>query len=262
MASIILIHGAFTGGWLWRFTAQSLAQLGHEVHRPTLTGCGERSHLLRPELSLAMHVQDVAQLLFHEDMERVVLVGHGYGGMIASALAHRHSARVAGVVQLDGVLPERGRCYAETVGRGDPALRSLPASADWLAPPPPAESFGLTCREAVRWLAVRLQPFPRACLTDPYPYGSRDSGLPCAFLRTTGQRRGNAGGQAARASLRRIRVSDLPGGPLPMVTQAGTLASSLSVLALQMAGAEPPEAKAGPGRAARRNSCRKDEDDM
>ncbi|GFK95780.1 Pyrethroid hydrolase [Fundidesulfovibrio magnetotacticus] len=260
MASIILLHGAFTGGWLWRFTAQALDRLGHDVHRPSLTGCGERAHLLRPEISLAMHVQDAAQLLFHEDLDRTLLVGHGYGGLIAQALAHRHSAKVAGVVLLDGALAERGKCYAEAAGRADLAVRAMPASADWLVPPPPPESFGLTCREAARWLSVRLQPFPRACLTDPYPYGGRGQELP-RFLVRTALPGGAKAAPAARAALSRVKVVEFQGGPLPMVNQAGTLAELLSGLA----GAISPAREAGAGEGSaptRRGACRRGGEDL
>lgn len=224
MPPLVLIHGAFTGGWIWRRAVRRLAALGHESFAPTLTGCGDRSHLLRPETSLAMHVEDVAQLLFHEDLERAVLAGHGYGGMIASAVAHRHGGKVAGVIHLDSLVPERGATFLDTLGR-----QAVRAGSDWLVPPPPAESFGITCKEMVRWLSVRLQPFPRACLETPYPYGRRDRSLPSVYIRTSGHAGDGAiRAQAARAALSKARVAELPTGPLPMVTNPGKLAKVLA----------------------------------
>ena len=230
MAAFVLIHGAFTGGWIWSRTARALSKLGHEVHRPTLTGCGERSHLLRPEIALAMHVEDVAQMLFHEDLDQAVLVGHGYGGLIASAVAHRHSGKVMGVVHLDGVVPERGLSFWETSSRGAGRMHGQNGS-DWLVAPPPAESFAVRCRDLERWLSVRLQPFPRECLSTPYPYGSRDRDKPCVYLRTTGREDPAAKAQAARASLAGMRVEELATGPLPMVTNPGRLAKALEAVA-------------------------------
>lgn len=231
MASFVLIHGAFTGGWIWGRTARALSTLGHEVHWPTLTGCGERSHLLRPEIALAMHVEDVAQMIFHEDLDQVVLVGHGYGGMIASAVAHRNGGKVAGVVHLDGVVPERGASFLETWGRVGGSVHARQNGSDWLVAPPPAESFGVECRDLARWLSVRLQPFPRACLSAPYPYGARDRNKPCVYLRTTRRQDQAVKAQAARASLQGMRVEDLATGPLPMVTNPGCLAKALEAAA-------------------------------
>lgn len=234
MTTFILIHGAFTGGWIWGRTARALAALGHEVYRPTLTGCGERSHLLRPEIALAMHVEDVAQLLFHEDLEQAVLVGHGYGAMIASAVAHRHSGKVGGLVHLDGVIPERGASFLESSGRAGGRAGARSDGSDWLAAPPPVEGFGIECRELARWLSVRLQPFPRSCLTAPYPYGGRDRDQPAVYLRTTVLADPAVKTQAAKASLRGIRVAELATGPLPMVTNPGKLAKVLDAVAREM----------------------------
>ena len=249
MAAFVLIHGAFTGGWIWGSTVRALSKLGHESLRPTLTGCGERSHLLRPEITLPMHVEDVAQLLFHEDLDRAVLVGHGYGAMIASAVAHRHGTKVAGVVHLDGVIPERGASFLDTAVRSGMRLPLRQDGTDWLVPPPPAESFGLTCREMARWLSVRLQPFPRSCLAAPYPYGSRDRELPGVYLRTTGLGDQPGKVQAAKAALLTMHVAELPTGPLPMVTNPGCLARVLDAAAAEMgvSGVGGP----GPGRRTR-----------
>lgn len=234
MATFVLIHGAFTGGWIWGRTAKALRALGHDVHRPTLTGCGERSHLLRPEIALTMHVEDVAQMLFHEDLEHVVLVGHGYGGMIASAVAHRHGGKVLGVVHVDGVVPERGASFLEASGRGAGRMSMRQNGSDWLLAPPPAESFGVKCRELARWLSVRLQPFPRECLSTPYPYGRRDRDKPCVYLHTTSMEDPAIRTQAARASLMGMKVDELATGPLPMVTNPGRLAKTLDSVVRRM----------------------------
>ena len=234
MTTFILIHGAFTGGWIWGRTAKALAKLGHEAFRPTLTGCGERSHLLRPGIVLAMHVEDLAQHLFHEDIDRAVLVGHGYGAMIASAVAHRHSGKVAGLVHLDGVIPDRGASFLDALGKGSPRLNARQDGSDWLVPPPPAESFGIECRELARWFSVRLQPFPRACLASPYPYGGRDRDQPAVYLRTTGLEDPAVKTQAARATLKGMRVAELATGPRPMLTNPGRLAKVLDAAAREM----------------------------
>jgi len=244
MATLVLIHGAFTGGWIWGRTARALSKLGHEVYRPTLTGCGERSHLLRPDIVLTMHVEDVAQLLFHEDLDRVVLVGHGYGAMIASAVAHRHSGKVGGVVRLDGVVPERGAVYMNVAGRTGGRVSSGYDDSDWLVPPPPTENFGIECRELARWLSVRLQSFPRSCLSASYPYGPRDRALPGVYLRTTGLEDPAIEAQAAAAALSGMKLEELPTGPLPMLTNPGRLAKTLDAAVQNMSlAAESPRGR-------------------
>ena len=75
MATFVLVHGAFHGGWCWRKVATHLRAAGHEVFTPTLTGLGERHHLATPAVDLATHVQDVVNLLDWEELQGVVLVG-------------------------------------------------------------------------------------------------------------------------------------------------------------------------------------------
>jgi hypothetical protein len=52
MAVFVLVHGAWHGAWCWRRAAKVLTQAGHEVFAPTLTGVGERSHLLKSDVNL------------------------------------------------------------------------------------------------------------------------------------------------------------------------------------------------------------------
>ena len=89
MATFVLVHGAFTGGWHWQRVRRHLQKAGHEVYTPTLTGAGERGHLLSRDIRLAVHVKDVTSLLFHEDLHDVVLVGHSYGGVVITAVAEQ-----------------------------------------------------------------------------------------------------------------------------------------------------------------------------
>src|SRR5512135_1409802 len=89
MATYVLIHGAFHGGWCWKRVTSRLIAAGHDVYAPTLTGLGERSHLISPAIGLDTHVQDISSLLEYEDLRNVVLVGHSYGGMVISGVAEK-----------------------------------------------------------------------------------------------------------------------------------------------------------------------------
>ncbi|MBI2855061.1 MAG: alpha/beta fold hydrolase [Chloroflexi bacterium] len=77
MATYILVHGSFHGGWCWRWVAPILRNAGHEVYTPTLVGLGALSHLISSRIDLDTHINDIANLLFCDDLSDVVLVGHG-----------------------------------------------------------------------------------------------------------------------------------------------------------------------------------------
>ncbi|MGH8724055.1 MAG: alpha/beta fold hydrolase, partial [Burkholderiales bacterium] len=113
MTTFVLIHGAWHGGWCWRFVRPLLK--GHEVFAPSLTGLGERKHLVRADIGLDTHIEDVAALLEMEDLKDVVLVGHSYGGMVITGAAARAPARIQRLVYLDAFVPESGKCALEYV---------------------------------------------------------------------------------------------------------------------------------------------------
>lgn len=108
MATFVLVHGGGHGGWCWQPVSRRLRAAGHDVHAPTLSGLGERRHLLSPETGLGTHIEDIAQLLFHEDLRDVVLVGHSYGGMVITGAAGRSPDRIARLVYLDAAIPAHG----------------------------------------------------------------------------------------------------------------------------------------------------------
>ena len=117
MAIYVLVHSAWAGGWMWRSVARELRAAGHEAFTPTLTGLGERVHLANPEIDLDTHVLDVVNLVRFERLERVVLVGHSYGGMVISGVAERVPASIARLVYLDAFVPRSGESVADQLGR-------------------------------------------------------------------------------------------------------------------------------------------------
>ena len=130
VAAIVIVHGAFGGGWEWREVAALLRARGHDVYTPTLTGFGERVHLATAETSLETHIQDITNLLRYEDLYRVTLACQSYGGMIATGVADRVPERLTHLVYLDALVPEDGQSshpphsafvlasLRETVGKG------------------------------------------------------------------------------------------------------------------------------------------------
>ena len=101
--TFVLVHGAWHGGWCWKKLTPLLRVAGHQVFTPTLTGLGERSHLLSPAVDLTTHIKDITAVLEYEDLQDVVLVGHSYGGMVIAGVAEKacdasRTARVSGCV--------------------------------------------------------------------------------------------------------------------------------------------------------------------
>jgi pimeloyl-ACP methyl ester carboxylesterase len=98
MATFVMVHGAYQGGWIWKPVATRLRAKGHVAYAPTLDGCGERRHQVRPGITVATHAQEIADFLFYEDLRDVVLAGTSSGGMVilkAAELARDRIARVS-----------------------------------------------------------------------------------------------------------------------------------------------------------------------
>ena len=108
MATFVLVHGAWHGGWCWRDVATELRAAGHDVHVPTLSGCGEKARLAA-HVDLSLHVEEFAGLLYFADLREVVLVGHSYGGLPVSGAAARFGARIARLVYLDAFVADDGQ---------------------------------------------------------------------------------------------------------------------------------------------------------
>jgi pimeloyl-ACP methyl ester carboxylesterase len=138
MACYVLVHGAFHGGWIWKRVANKLRAAGHTVLTPTLTGCGDRYHLLTREVGLATHVQDIEQTLQHEDVQDAILVGHSYGGTVITVAAGRQAARIKKLIYLDAQAPVDGQTASLALAEGtSEKLTELSTADNWVLPPLP-----------------------------------------------------------------------------------------------------------------------------
>jgi pimeloyl-ACP methyl ester carboxylesterase len=113
MSNYLLVPGGGWRGFVWRLVAERLRAAGHGVFTPTLTGLGERSHLASPQIDLHLHNQDIPGVLAHEDLYRVVLVGHSYGGMGITGVAKQASERLSHLVYLDAMAPQDGQACVD-----------------------------------------------------------------------------------------------------------------------------------------------------
>ena len=118
MATFLLVHGGWAGGWQWREVASLLRAAGHDVFTPTLTGLGERVHLASPDVGLDTHIQDILMVLEYEELRDVILVGYSYSGMVITGVAERAPARLAHLIYLDAFVPRDGEAMLEMLGPG------------------------------------------------------------------------------------------------------------------------------------------------
>jgi len=170
MTTFVLVHGAWHGGWKWRFVAPILRRAGHEVFTPTLTGLGERAHLARPGIDLDLHVQDVVAVLEMEDLRDVVLLGHSYGGMVVTGVADRAPERIRRLIYLDAFVPENGKCLLDYVEHAVPeraaAFRKEGEQHGSVAPPP-LSLWGIVKPEHIAFAKPRENRHPFLCFTQP-----------------------------------------------------------------------------------------------
>jgi pimeloyl-ACP methyl ester carboxylesterase len=172
MTTFVLVHGVGHGGWCFQPVARLLRAAGHEVHTPTLTGLGERSHLLDDRVDLELHIADIVNVLRFEDLHDVVLVGHSYGGTLITGVADRAGDRIAKLVYLDAGYVGNGQSVADTLGPVVEALRGAGTVVDGmeLILLPDADGgpfYGVTDPDEQAFLRGRLTPFPWACFAQP-----------------------------------------------------------------------------------------------
>lgn len=163
--SFVLVHGSYHGGWCWRRVADILEGRGHKVYAQSLTGLGDRSHLLSKAINLETHITDIANLVRWEDLKDVCLVAHSYAGFPASGALERIHDRVAAIVWLDAFLPENGQKqidYASAYGRAS-MLQAL-AKGEISISPPPAKAFS-TSEKDYAWLNSKMTPHPISTAT-------------------------------------------------------------------------------------------------
>lgn len=161
MANFVLVHGAWQGGWCWRDVTAALIRAGHRAHAPTLTGVGERAHLLSKDITLETHIADVIAAIEAEEMNDVVLAVHSYAGMIGTAVADRMPGRIAHLVYVDAVVPKPGESWSGTHSRAtrEQRLGAAAAAPDFAFPAPDPAVFGLA-DEQYEWVKRRQTPHP------------------------------------------------------------------------------------------------------
>ncbi|HEX6339587.1 alpha/beta fold hydrolase [Umezawaea sp.] len=171
MTTYVLVHGAWHSGRAWDRVVPLLESAGHRVYAPSLTGYGDKAHLLGPEVGLDTHVDDVVGLITGEDLTDVVLVGHSYAGLVVSSAANRVPDRIGRLVYLDAMVPEHGETAADVMPMSRFLIDlALGSESGWRVPPLPETPdglFGVTDPDDLAWLRSMLSDQPVLCLQQP-----------------------------------------------------------------------------------------------
>ncbi len=179
MATYLICHGAWSAGWAWKKLRPLLRAAGHEVFTPSYTGLGERAHLAHPLVDLETHVQDMLGVIEAEDLTDIILVGHSYGGMVATGVADRVPGRLRHLVYLDAFVPADGQSLSDLVG-------ATPSSAPvegWLLPPLPSAPD--TSAEDLAWTLPRRRHQPLRCFTQKLRLARAAPGCPRSYIHCT-----------------------------------------------------------------------------
>ncbi len=189
MATFVLVHGMYVGGWSWKKVTPLLRAAGHDVFTPTLTGLGERVHLATPDIDLDTHVADVVNLLTYEDLRDVTLVGYSYGATVIAGVAERAPERLAQLVFGDGAVPADGQSAYDAVDASAAHRVADRAAADAAGTPGyapvPAEQVAALIADAAdrAWVIAKMTPHPLATVAQPQRLGDpAAAALPRAFV--------------------------------------------------------------------------------
>ena len=161
--TFVLVHGAGHGSWSWKRVRRLLAVKGHEVFAPTLTGVGERSHLLSRNITLQTHIADVVNLFEWEDISDAILVGHSYAGWVITGAAERLHDRLSGIVYLDAFLPENGqRPYDALPAAQQAAIAAAVDRGDLARPGATSALLRIQNPVDAAWVDRKMTPHPLA----------------------------------------------------------------------------------------------------
>ncbi|MDX6413800.1 MAG: hypothetical protein QOH23_1210 [Gaiellaceae bacterium] len=180
MATFVLIHGGWGGGWEWREVERFLRERGHEVTRPTLTGLGERTHLSSAAVTLATHVEDVVRHFEFEGLTDAVLCGHSYGGMVVTGAAERITDRLRCVVYIDAFVPRDGESLFDLLPPEWASMLRASAS-DGVVPVP--LSFEETASTHGAWYAQRTVGQPLGTFEQAAQLSGGSPTIPRAYIR-------------------------------------------------------------------------------
>lgn len=160
--TFVLVHGAYHGGWCWKFVTEILEAKGHKVYAPSLSGNGDRTHLLSNSLTLDMQAADIANLIKFEDLNDVCLVAHSFGGWPVSVALETVADRVSSLVMVDAFMPNDGERSADYISEfSRKAMEEAMAKGEAGRNPPPAKTYSIV-EKHYAWIDSKLTPQPNS----------------------------------------------------------------------------------------------------
>ncbi|HEY7673137.1 MAG TPA: alpha/beta hydrolase [Gammaproteobacteria bacterium] len=180
--TFVVAHGAWSSAWAWKKMRPLLTARGHRLVTPSYTGLGERVHLANPDIDLDTHITDVVNALFYEDLRDVTLIGHSYGGIVATGVADRARDRIVRLIYLDAFVADDGQSLADLTGQGVDQMRAN-AVDGWLVRPNPLPPD--TSLEDVAWAMPRRLNQPIKTLVQPLKLTQGPLTLPRHYILCT-----------------------------------------------------------------------------
>ncbi|MCT9117149.1 alpha/beta hydrolase [Cupriavidus gilardii] len=172
MATFVLVHGAFQGGWVWARVAQKLRLAGHNVYTPTLTGLGERAHLANRAIDLDTHIRDIVNVIEYEELNDVILCGHSYGGLVITGVAGEIGHRIRTLFYLDAYAPSEGESLLSINGAAmTEAVIAQASSNNGMIAPIPAAAFNVNAADA-SWVDSKSVAQPLETFVQPVRFGA------------------------------------------------------------------------------------------
>ncbi|HLZ02229.1 MAG TPA: alpha/beta hydrolase [Bradyrhizobium sp.] len=182
--TILVCHGAWSGGWSWKKMFPLMQAAGYRLVVPTYTGLGEREHLAHPAIDLETHIQDILSVIKFENLSDFILLGHSYGGMVATGVADRCRDRISQLVYLDAFVPRDGQSLLDLNEPARAGMEALTKSGDgWRVPPNPTPPD--TPAADLDWLIRRRVPMPLKCFQMKLKLTNGETALPRSYIYAT-----------------------------------------------------------------------------
>jgi len=180
-ATFLVCHGAWSAGWAWKKMHPLMNSAGHRLVTPTYTGLGERAHLANKSIGLETHIEDILNVIEYEDLREIVLIGHSYGGMVATAVADRARDRVSQLIYLDAFVPDDGQSLLDLNETARPRMQELSRVGDgWRVPPNPTPPD--TAPADIEWLSARRVDMPIKCFETKLKLHNGELSLPRSYI--------------------------------------------------------------------------------
>jgi pimeloyl-ACP methyl ester carboxylesterase len=182
--TFLVCHGAWSAGWAWKKMHPLMNKAGHRLVTPSYTGLGERAHLAIPSIDLETHITDMLNVIRYEDLRDIVLIGHSYGGMVATGVADRARDKIRQLIYIDAFVPGDGQSLLDLNEKDRARVEELANSGDgWRVPPNPPPPD--TPPADVDWLSERRVHMPVKCFQTRLKLHGGPLTLPRSYIYAT-----------------------------------------------------------------------------